>query len=161
MMMIAHDKGARVHGAADVEKAEHLGRRRARIFAVQAIFFIGWQGTFLSGQAGTSGIPGGLRLSAWLVWSIMLLFLLGTGGFFFRARKVRDLLEDELTRSHRMKAQVSGFWAAALVALALYAVQMVEPMTARDAIHIILSAAIGGGLLTFAILERRSRAIAE
>lgn len=158
--MDPNDAGRPRHDAADVEKADRIGRKRARLFAVQAVLFLGWQGTFLGGRA-VSGVPGGIRLSAWLVWSIALLFLLATGGFLLRGRKVRDLLDDEFARSHRMRAQVVGFWAAAISAIVLYILQMVEPMTAREAIHIILSTAIGAGLLTFSLLERRSRAFVE
>jgi hypothetical protein len=53
---------------------------------------------------------------------------------------------------------VLGFWAAMASAILLYGIDMFEPLTARDAIHIIMSAAIGTGLMTFSILERRSRA---
>ena len=144
------------YGPADIEKAERLGRKRARIFAFQAILFISWQGMFIR-EAGHGGIPGGLRLSAWLLWSVALLFLLASGGMLYRARKVRPLLDDELSRSHRMKSQVAGFWAAAGTSLVLYVIQMVEPMTASTAIHIILSFAIAAALLTFSLLERQAR----
>jgi hypothetical protein len=152
----SHDE-APAFGPADIEKAERIGRGRARIFAVQAVLFISWQGIFVS-RAADAGVPSGLRLSAWLVWSLALLFLLATGGALIRGRKVRPLLNDEFTRGHRMKAQVTGFWAAAASAIALYILQMFETVTASEAIHIILSFAIGAALLTFSLLERRARA---
>ncbi|MBV8687835.1 MAG: hypothetical protein JOZ90_02755 [Alphaproteobacteria bacterium] len=144
--------------AADVEKAERLGRARARIFAVQAVLFLGWQTLFFSG--GTQDrvrAVSQVKISAWMVMAILLLFLLASGGMLIRGRKVRGLLNDELTRSHRTRAYVWAFWAAMISALGLYAVDMFDPVTAREAIHLIVSAALGVGLLTFSRLERRSR----
>jgi len=145
--------------AADVAKAEKLARRRARVMAVQAVFFLSWQVLFVTGQAESRvRAVDHFRVSAWLVWSIVLLVLLATGGGLVLGRKVRPLLEDELTRSHRARAYAWGFWAAMVSAIALYAVDMLDPVTAREAIHIIVSAGIGVALLTFSILDRRSQA---
>jgi hypothetical protein len=143
---------------ADVEKAERLGRQRARIFAVQAVLFLGWQALFFGGQAGDPvRAVNQFKISAWLVTAILLLFLLASGGMLIRGRKVRGLLNDELTRAHRSRACVIGFWAAMAAGIALYVIGMFEPVGARDTIHLIMSAAIGAGLMTFSILERRSR----
>jgi len=143
---------------ADVEKAERLGRQRASIFAVQAVFFLSWQTLFYNGRV-TDHVRGveTFRISAWMVMAIALLVLLGTGGMLLRGRKVRGLLNDELTRSHRARALAFGFWAAMGSAILLYGVGMFEAMDAREAIHIIVSLAIGTALLTFSVLERRSR----
>ena len=97
-----------------------------------------------------------VKLSAWFVWALLLLFLLATGGGLVRHRKLRGLLNDELTRQHRTRACVAGFWAAAAACISLYLVGMFDPVSGREAIHIILSAAVGAALLTFAILERRT-----
>jgi hypothetical protein len=141
----------------DVERAHGVGRRRARIFAVQAIFFISWQALYFSGPAEDPiRTVSAVKLSAWFVWAIALLLMLATGGGFVRHRKLRGLLNDELTRQHRTQAYVAGFWVAASACILLYLVGMFEPVTGREAIHIILSAAVGAALLTFAILERRT-----
>lgn len=144
--------------AADVEKAEKLGRRRSRVMLVQALLFVSWQGLFFSGHAEEPvRTVTEVKISAWMVWAILLLVLLATGGGLIRGRKVRALLDDELTRAHRTRAYVYGFWVAMGSALGLYAIGLVEPMSAREAIHIILSAGIGTGLLLFSLLDRRSR----
>ena len=141
---------------ADVERAERLGRRRARLFAVQAILFIGWQGSFFSRSAESSmRTVDSVKISAWFVWALVLLLLLATGGSLFRGRKVRALLNDELTRRNRAQAYVAGFWAAAISAIGLYLVDLFEAVASRDAIHFILSAAIASALITFAVRERR------
>src|SRR3954453_15885766 len=138
---------------ADIEKAERLGRSRARIFAVQAVLFLSWQGLYFGGGAADRvRAVHQVKISAWLVTAILLLFLLASGGMLICGRKVRGLLNDELTRSHRARAFVFGFWAARASAILLYGIGMFEPLSARDAIHIIMSAAIGTGLMTFLIL---------
>jgi protein-S-isoprenylcysteine O-methyltransferase Ste14 len=143
--------------AADVERAERLGRRRAWLFAVQALLFFFWQFLFFSGQA-EDGLHkvSGARLSSWLVWTMLLLVLLATGGGLLRHRKLRALLDDELTRSHRTRAYVNGFWAAMAGAIAVYIFEMLHPFSSREAVHIIVSAGLGTGLLTFAFLQRGS-----
>jgi len=141
----------------DVERAHGIGRRRARVFAAQAILFIMWQAMFFSGPAEDPvRTVTTLKLSAWFVWALALLFMLATGGGLLRHRRLRGLLNDELTRQHRTRAYVTGFWAAAAACVSLYLVGMFEPVSGREAIHIILSSGIGAALLTFALLERRT-----
>jgi hypothetical protein len=141
---------------ADVERAERLGRRRARIFAVQSIIFISWQGLFFARapEAPMRSVDA-VKISAWFVWVLVLLLLLATGGNLLRGRKVRALLNDEFTRRNRTQAYVAGFWAAAISAIGLYLIDLFDAVTAREAIHCILSAAIASALITFAARERR------
>lgn len=140
----------------DVETADRLGRRRARVFAVHAILFVSWQGLFFTrpAEAPLRAVDS-VKISAWFVWALVLLLVLATGGSLFRGRKVRALLNDELTRRNRAQAYVAGFWAAAISAIGLYLVDLFEVVTTREAIHLILSAAIGAALITFAARERR------
>jgi predicted lysophospholipase L1 biosynthesis ABC-type transport system permease subunit len=141
----------------DVERAHGVGRRRARIFAVQAILFVTWQGLYFSGTAEEPlRAVSTMKLSAWFVWALALLLMLASGGGLVRHRRLRGLLNDELTRQNRARAYAAGFWAAASACILLYLVGMLEPVSGREAIHIVLSAAVGAALLTFAILERRT-----
>jgi hypothetical protein len=142
--------------ASDVERADGIGRRRARVFAVQAILFIGWQALFFSGPAQDPRTVSTVKVSAWFVWVLLLLLMLATGGGLLRHRELRGLLNDELTRQHRTSAYVTGFWVAVAACVSLYLVGMFEPVNGREAIHIVLSAGIGAALLTFAALERRT-----
>jgi hypothetical protein len=142
--------------ASDVEQAHAIGRKRARLFAFQAILFISWQALFFSGPAEDPlRTVSAVKISAWFVWALVLLLVLATGGGF-RHRRLRGLLNDELTRQHRTRGYVTGFWVAAAACIALYLVGMFEPVGGREAIHIILSAGVGAALLTFALLERRA-----
>ena len=143
--------------ALDVEKAERLSRRRARIFFVQGLIFMIWQTTFYTSPTlEPLRTVDTVKISAWLVWAVILLFLLATGGFLFRGRGLRALLDDELTRRNRTRAYVLGFWMAMFAALAVYVIGMFEVMTGREAVHIILSIAIGSAIFSFGINERRS-----
>lgn len=140
-----------------VERADRLGRRRVRIFAVQAIVFISWQALFFSRAAEEPmRAVNTVKISAWFVWVLALLLMLATGGSLLRSRKVRALLNDEFSRRNRAQAYVAGFWAAAISAVGLYVVDLFEAVSGREAIHTILSAAIAAALITFAARERRS-----
>jgi hypothetical protein len=142
--------------ASDVEKAERLGRRRARLFVFQGLIFLVWQTTFFTSPIGAPlRTVDHVKISAWLVWAIALLVLLATGGGLLRSRAVRALMDDELTRRHRIRAYVVGFWMAVASALALYVIGMFEDITAREVIHTILSIAIGSAIFSFGISERR------
>lgn len=143
--------------ASDVEKAERIGRVRARLFALQGALFIGWQGLFfLDTPEDRAGGIDEFKVALWLAWVVLLLVLLATGGGLLRGRRVRNLLNDELTRLNRLHAFAMGFWAAAGACVLLFIVNLLQPLGGREAIHIVVSAAIGAALLTFAARERRS-----
>lgn len=141
----------------DVERAERISRSRARLFAAQALLFITWQGLFFSEPVEeTMRTVSIVKLSAWVVWVLALLMLLATGGGFLRSKSIRRLLNDELTRANRARAYAAGFWAAMASALGLFVLNLFEAVSAREAIHTILSAAIAAAFITFAVRERRS-----
>ena len=142
---------------ADIERAEQLGRRRARVLPFLALMFIAQQASFfVEGSGGPAErAVDHVKLAAWLVLSGVLLAALWTGGFWLQKREVRALMDDEVTRAHRSAALSLGFLVAMLAAIALYLVDMVEPMTSRMAIHLIVTAGIAAALLRFGVLERR------
>ncbi|HEX8573911.1 MAG TPA: hypothetical protein VF759_14295 [Allosphingosinicella sp.] len=141
----------------DVERAERIGRRRARMFAVQAALFLSWQALFFSTplEAPMRDVDS-VKLSAWFVWVLALLLMLATGGGLLRHRRLRALLNHEFTRSNRNAAYAIGFWAAAGTGIGLYVVDLFEPLSGREAVHSILSVAIASALLAFAAREGRS-----
>ena len=141
----------------DIEKAEKLGRSRARMFALQGVLFAGWQGFYFGSAMGDQvRSVDSVKISAWLVWVLVLLALLATGGGLMRSRSVRALLNDELTRANRAAAYVAGFWGAMVAGVLCYIVNLFEPVQTRQAIHAIVSIGIAAAFLTFAIRERRS-----
>jgi len=65
-------------------------------------------------------------------------------------------MNDEITRDHRMRALSLGFLVAMLTAIALYLLDMAEPVGTRVAIHVVVTLGIGAALIRFGMLERRA-----
>lgn len=142
---------------ADYETAERLGRKRARLLPLFAILFLAQQATYFSGQDVNRGRPvDHLRIAGWVAMSAVLLLVLATGGYWFRSQGVRALMNDEVTRVHRTDACRFGFFAAMIACVGLYVLSLFEPLSGRDAIHLILSIGIAASLVRFGMLERRA-----
>ena len=140
----------------DQEIAERISRRRARMLPVLGVYFLAGQAVFFRQAAGEAEPIAHFKLSAWLVWAVVLLLALAFAGGQFRGARIRDLVEDEVSRANRLRGYAAGFWAGALATLAMYVVAMFEPVTGREAVHIILTAAVAGALIRFGTLERRA-----
>ena len=136
-------------------EADRLGGRRARVFLILAIFYLGQQATFFASPLGTRTVDH-FKIGAWAVMSAVLLGALVTGGFWLRKPALRAMLNDELSRAHRANALGVGFVLAMLTGIILYLVGTAVPMTDREVIHLIVSVGIGGALIRFALLERRA-----
>ncbi len=138
-------------------EAERLGRRRARMLPGFAAIFVTQQAIFF-----TSDAPDRLRTvdmvktGGWLALTLVLLAALWTGGFWFKSREVRALMDDEVTRAHRAQALSLGFLAAMLAAVALYLTTLFAPVDSRTVLHAILSIGLATALLRFGLLERRA-----
>lgn len=140
-----------------IERAEQLSRRRAKMLPFLAVIYLCQQATFFSGDAPPGARPvDHVKIGAWLVLSLVLLLALSTNGFWFQSPEVRALIDDESTRANRSKAMTAGFIAAMLAAIAVYFVEQFEPVSAREAIHVILSLGLGAALIRFGVLERRA-----
>jgi hypothetical protein len=139
----------------DVALADRLSRRRARLLGVLGLLFLAGQAVYF-GEGRMDRAVDQVRISAWLVWAAMLLIVFAFGGGWLRGGSVRALMEDELTRQNRLRAASAGFWAAMIAAIGLYGLSLIEPLTGREAIHILLTAGVAAALLRFAQLERRA-----
>lgn len=137
-------------------KAEQLSRRRARMLPVLIVLFLAQQATYLTSDSGPPDGPARLHIAAWLVLSIVILIILATGGGWIYSRAVRQLANDEGTRVHRDRAFRAGFIASMSACIALYFVAMFEPLTGREAIHVVMTVGILVTLVWFAFLERRA-----
>lgn len=138
------------------QRAEQLSARRARALPALAVIFLAQQASYLSMPEHSDRPVDHVKIGAWLLLSIVLLAGLATGGAWFRGRDVRRLVNDESTRAHRQMGYVYGFWAAMGTALLLYVLNMFEPVTGRDAVHVIVSIAVAAALIRFGILERHA-----
>ena len=139
----------------DVEKADRISRRRARMFPVLGIYFIAGQAVFFR-HVDESTRVAQFKISAWLVWALVLLIAFAFAGGHFGGRAVRALVEDEVAIANRAKGYAAGFWAASAAAIALYVINMFEPVSGREAIHLILTALVGAAMIRFGALERRA-----
>ena len=143
--------------ANDIEYADRLSRKRARMLPFLAMIFLIQQASFF-----TSRVENGERLvdhvkiGAWLVLSVVLLLMLCTGGAWLQRRSVRALLNDEVSRANRTAAMRVGFIASMSGGVALYLLTFTEAVTGRDAIHMLMTIGIGAALLRFGFLERRA-----
>ena len=141
------------------EKAEYLSKRRARMLPVLAIIFLSQQAAFFS-TVNSPAPPFGLcgrRSRAWLVLSVVLLAALATKGFWLEPKEVRDLIDDENTRANRNDAMRWGFLFSMGAAIAVYVLTMFDAIvTAREAVHIIMTIGIAAALIRWGVLERRA-----
>jgi len=141
------------------ERAERSSRKRTRILWAEFVLFVIWQGGFvflLKPPATPTRMVDWVEQSAWVVWAVVLLALIGTGGAFFVSAEVRRLMNDEVSTANRHEGQRWGFWAAMLAVLGLYGVSLIGPLNPTVAIHGVLTLGIGGALGRFAWLERRA-----
>ena len=123
---------------------------------VLAILFISQQFAFFSDRPGPARTVDQVHIAAWLVLAIVILLALTTGGGWIYRKEVRDLANDEATRVHRDSGFRFGFLAAMIGCIALYMVDLYEPISGRDAIHLIMTMGVGAALLRFGYLERRA-----
>ncbi|MCW3837492.1 hypothetical protein ACFQ1E_14990 [Sphingomonas canadensis] len=142
----------------DLAEAEMLGRRRARMWpALSAIFLFQQMVFFAHPDAGQpQRMVEWVRVSAWLMLTLVLIAALWSGGYWVKRRAVRALMNDEVTRANRADALALGFLLAMLAAVALYVAAMFEPVPVRAALHVVLSTGIASALIRFGLLERRA-----
>ncbi len=142
------------------DEIERLQRRRTRLITVQALLFILWQTNFLllenSGAADRA--VDRVKIASYLVWALVLVAFLATGGAWWSSKAVRAVLNDEGTTMHRHRAMSIGFLTAMLVAIGLYLSSLFIALTERQAVHAVLTAGIAGALVAFAAQERRAQA---
>jgi len=139
------------------ERADYLSRRRARALPFLAIIYFTQQVSFLSALGnGTHRDVDHFKIGAWVVLSLVLLLALATKGFWFQPREVRELIDDESTRAHRLDAMRIGFLFACCAALAAYFIAEFQPLTVGETAHLVLTFGLGAALIRFGVLERRA-----
>ena len=142
----------------DIETADRLVRRRARMMPLMAMIFVVQQASYFSGTRMDDGhrLVNYIAISGWVGMSTVLLVMLASGGGWFRGPHVRALVNDESTRANRADALSLGFLAAMIAAIALYLFSLFEPLGVREAIHVLMTIGIAAALLRFGMLERRA-----
>jgi hypothetical protein len=138
-----------------VEAAERLSRRRSGMMISLAFFFVLQQVAFFSNPLDHRAVSL-VRLGGWVMLALVILAALVTGGFWFKPKAVRELMEDEVTRAHRAQALSLAFALAMLSAIVLFVLQVFVPVQGAVAIHVILSVGFVTAMLRFGALERRA-----
>jgi hypothetical protein len=142
------------------ELIERLQRRRTGLMFMQGLFFLLWQVNYFAtapSELDAAGSANHVKVAAYLVWTLVLLAFLATGGGWWDPREVRRVLNDEATREHRRRGIELGFWGAMAAAVVCCAINLFEPLSARVVIHAVLSAGVALSLLRFGMLERRAQ----
>ena len=140
-----------------IEKADRLGRKRARALPALAILLITQQTTFFTdaSEDPTRAVDW-VHLGGWVALTLVILLLLTHGGGWIQSREVRALMNDEVTRENRRKALAQGFIIAMATTIVCFAVTFFEEVPVRTALHVIATTGLAGALLRFAALERRA-----
>ena len=140
--------------SADIEAADRFSRRRSRMLPALAVIFLAQQASYFS-QPDGARLVDHVKIGAWVILSVVLLLALATGGFWLKPKRIRVLMDDELTRANRAKALSLGFLVTMVGGLVLYVLALYEPITGREAIHMLTTFGIASALLRFGYLERR------
>ena len=141
----------------DIDTADRLARKRATLLPALGAIFIAQQGAhFMAGDPDGMRTVDLVRIGSWLFLSAVLLVILVTGGALMRSRSVRRLLDDEVTRANRSEALRLGFVCTMIGGIALYVLTLFEPVSGRQAIHLLMTIGIAAALIRLGLLERRA-----
>jgi hypothetical protein len=143
----------------DVDEAERLSSQRPGMLMVMTGMFLFQQFAYFTQPPATGRAVDYVRIGAWIFLALVVLAALLTGGFWQKSKAVRALMEDDVTRANRADALRLGFGLAMAAAIGLFAFSGPGGLTAREVIHIIVSAGLGASLLRFGFLERRAHRV--
>jgi MFS family permease len=135
----------------DIEKADRLGRKRARLLVIMGLLLPLLHFAYLNQP---HGLPPH-RLFLWSFVVLTVLFALTTGGGFGFGRKVRHLVNDESARANRDMAVRLGFAVAVLSGLAVRITADSQPVTGQLAAQIIITAGLTAASICYGVLEWR------
>ena len=141
--------------SSQTDLADRIAWGRARAATVMAVVFVASQGASFRDELPLNR-PQTLHLAAWVVWAAALLMFLAVGGGLFRGARIRALLNDETTLDHRRRALALGFWGAMGTAALIYGLSFFEPLSAREAVRLVVTYGIAIALLRFGMLERKA-----
>lgn len=153
---MSYTKGSTMSERTIAEKAERLTQKRARMLPFLAVIFLSQQATYFSSAGKGPDAAETVKMSAWLVLSVILVAALTTKGFWLQPKQVRDLVDDENTRANRLDAMWWGFLLAMAACVGVYIDTMFEAVSGREAVHIVMSFGIAAGLIRWGVLERRA-----
>jgi hypothetical protein len=139
-----------------VEFADRISRKRAIGITLATLAFLVVQLVARPVFRSDGYAASGPRAYMWAVNAgILLLLLLPAGGFVW-GRRVRALVNDEVSRQNARTGMAAGFWTAMSIALAIYALPAGRELSALEAVYLVVTPTTGVALLAFAWLESRA-----
>ena len=134
----------------DIDAAERKSRARAVCMALLAAVT-----TFTStfGSDNPANDAATFRGGSWLVTIVLAVLILATGGGLNLNARLRALMNDELSKANQRRALAFGFYAAMLVATALYVVSWSTPIEIRAGLRLVTGLGIAAALARYAMLE--------
>ncbi len=142
----------------DIDKADKLGRKRARLLVIVGLMLPLLQVFYLDQPDGSPIAPH--RLLLWSFFVLTVLFTLTTGGGFGFGRKVRHMVNDESARANRDAAVRLGFATAVLTGLAIFLYANRYVVSEQFAAHTIITAGLTAASLCYGVLEWREHRLA-
>lgn len=143
----------REHYSTDI--ADRASRKRASLLAATALLF-GSQSLLFARANLANGEDNHALLLLWTVYAAIAFILVLTGGAFLKEKRVRALMNDEVTNAHRRMALGGGFCTAVIAAFVLVALPASTILSVRTAGYIIISSSLTVALFLWAALELRS-----
>jgi hypothetical protein len=135
-----------------IERAERASRGRAAIMVLAALVFM-INAVIDFGHPAYSA-PG-WRGAVWPIIVLFWLLIVATGGGLKANRKLRELMNDELSLHNRSRAIAAGFYATNIAAVGVYYASWWAPMTPGDALRLVTGIGVSVALLVYAWLEWR------
>jgi hypothetical protein len=137
-------------GDSTIEGAERAARGRALLMTIGAavIALNAWL------QWGDSGNPSPDAPSwTWVLLVLLWAVLLATGGGLALGKRMRALINDELSLRNRARAIAGGFYAMLAAASILYLAEAWIDVAAGDAMKAVTASGLATALLVYAWLE--------
>ena len=136
---------------ASVEKAERASSVRASLMAAGALIVaINAWAQWGSAESLRPGFSSGLWIAMIALWTAVL----ATGGGLALGKRMRALLNDELSLRNRARAIAAGFYAMLGAGLGLYILAWNTQIASGDAVRLIAAAGLATALLVYSWLER-------
>ena len=138
----------------EVERADRMSRAGVYIKALAgAVLLLNVYLQYGDAEYAAAGPRGG----SWLFIIGLWMVILWTGGGLMLNRRLRSLLNDELSLQNRSRSLAFGFYAALALAMLVYVANWYVPVTTGDAMKIVSAGALSAALLCYAWLEWRWR----
>jgi hypothetical protein len=140
----------------NVELADRIARRRVTGMTAATVAFLAVQIVARPVFRSDAYAASGLRSYLWAVNAgALLLLLLPIGGYVW-GRRVRELVNDEVSRQNSRRATAAAFWLAMIIGLGIYVLPAIRGVSAREAAYLVVTPATAFALLAFAWLESRA-----